>query len=136
MRSFEGAAKSALVGFLTMACASCGGPTPDEVAVQKVQDKVAYGLIDPSSAQFRDVFVRDGWVCGQVNGKNRLGAYVGFKPFYGAYVAATEPMGYIYDPDDQVSEAIYGSLYRSQCDENGKPRALEETLKAMDRELP
>ena len=41
----------------------------------------AYGLIDPSSAQFRDVTVSNDFACGEVNGKNRLGAYVGFIRF-------------------------------------------------------
>lgn len=43
---------------------------------------VADQLRDPSSAQFRNVFRHDGTVCGQVNGKNGFGAYVGFRRFY------------------------------------------------------
>jgi len=44
--------------------------------------KVAAELIDPASAQFRESGVRHGeTVCGQVNGKNRFGAYVGFRWF-------------------------------------------------------
>lgn len=42
---------------------------------------VAQGLRDPSSAQFRDVGKSDQAVCGEVNGKNAFGAYVGFRHF-------------------------------------------------------
>lgn len=42
---------------------------------------VAPLLHDPSSAQFRNLRAKNGFLCGEVNGKNRLGAYVGFRPF-------------------------------------------------------
>ena len=51
-------------------------------SVRQAEDLVAYQLLDPSSAQFRDVDVFGDAVCGQVNGKNRLGGYVGFRDFY------------------------------------------------------
>lgn len=40
-------------------------------------------LTDPTSAQIRNVEIGDitGWVCGEVNSKNRMGGYVGFKDF-------------------------------------------------------
>lgn len=44
----------------------------------------AADLIDPSSAQFRNVRTSkylDNVVCGEINGKNRLGAYTGFTEF-------------------------------------------------------
>ncbi|ATC26499.1 hypothetical protein [Caulobacter vibrioides] len=45
------------------------------------KDLAAAGLRDPSSAQFRDVRARGDVVCGEVNGKNGFGAYVGFRRF-------------------------------------------------------
>lgn len=42
-------------------------------------------LIDPFSAQFRKVFQQKdnpNVICGQVNSKNRMGAYVGWSLFY------------------------------------------------------
>jgi hypothetical protein len=53
---------------------------------QKAQQLVADQLIDPSSAQFRNVrTVSPSYggkrVCGEVNGKNRMGAYAGFSRF-------------------------------------------------------
>ncbi len=39
-------------------------------------------LIDPYSAQYRSLRAgRSGSICGQVNGKNRFGAYVGYRDF-------------------------------------------------------
>lgn|GEM_PF-3273393 len=39
-------------------------------------------LTDPSSAQFRNErSKKDGWVCGEVNSKNTMGGYVGFKRY-------------------------------------------------------
>jgi hypothetical protein len=48
---------------------------------EKAKEAVAKLLIDPSSAAFMKIEVRGGHVCGLVNGKNRTGAYVGFKKF-------------------------------------------------------
>jgi hypothetical protein len=43
---------------------------------------VRQNLLDPSSAQFRNVRqMPNGAVCGEINGKNRMGGYVGFQPF-------------------------------------------------------
>ncbi len=55
-------------------------------------DAASAQLIDPNSAQFRDVVVRKSAqegkgtghfyaVCGEINGKNSFGGYVGFRPF-------------------------------------------------------
>lgn len=60
----------------------------------EVKEAVKYDLIDPDSASFRNLkgkhmtfdsgttFVR---VCGEVNGKNRMGGYTGFTPFHGEF---------------------------------------------------
>lgn len=54
----------------------------NEQIILAAQAKVAAELFDPSSAQFRSSRVKYGeTVCGQVNGKNRFGAYVGFRWF-------------------------------------------------------
>lgn len=54
-------------------------------AIEQAQKVIADSLRDPSSAQFRNVRMvpyKDGRViCGEVNGKNAYGGYVGFKPF-------------------------------------------------------
>jgi hypothetical protein len=53
---------------------------------QRAQELAAAQLIDPSSAQFRNVRTATAGalgtrVCGEINGKNRMGAYAGFTRF-------------------------------------------------------
>lgn len=60
----------------TLALAGC-----EENRTEKGQELAARNLFDPGSAEFRDVVRKGSFVCGQVNGKNRMGAYVGFSGF-------------------------------------------------------
>ncbi|MBV7394577.1 hypothetical protein [Mameliella sediminis] len=73
-----------------------------------IQDTVAEKLKDPRSAQFRDVFqiVRryengkmETYVCGEVNGKNSFGGYVGFTYFKGHFVGKSFRVDDIATPD-------------------------------------
>lgn len=59
--------------------AACQSGTPD---LEAAQEAAAYDLIDPDSAKFREVRKVGNTVCGEVNGKNRMGAFAGFSPFY------------------------------------------------------
>ncbi|MDE1166266.1 MAG: SPOR domain-containing protein [Pseudomonas sp.] len=69
-----------------MALGGCGNS-----AVENAHKAVAYQLMDPESAKFReDQVLADGSVCGQVNGKNAYGAYSG----YNHYVARKAPTGF------------------------------------------
>lgn len=96
-------ASAAIALFLT-SCAT--GPTPEELRSasfgaapdlyeEPVKHYLSRMLIDPYSARYTfDVEPMQGWyrvagefrygyyVCGTVNAKNRLGAYVGAKSFY------------------------------------------------------
>lgn len=65
----------------------------------EVEDAVRHELIDAGSAQFRDVerCAGDTKISrGQVNGKNRMGAYTGFEPFFydGASVTFASSPGF------------------------------------------
>lgn len=73
-----------LVGLaLVLAAGACHLiPGTDAHDQAKAREAVASTLIDPSSAQFRDMRRVDGFVCGEVNGKDRMGAYAGFVRFY------------------------------------------------------
>lgn len=77
----SGSASSAtlLVAMLVAACEFIPG-TADYVE-RRARVAAAELLIDPSSALFRNVEAREGVVCGEINGKNRMGAYVGFVRF-------------------------------------------------------
>lgn len=47
-----------------------------------VKSEVKSLLIDPSSAEFRSITIfNNGNYCGEVNSKNRMGGYAGFKSF-------------------------------------------------------
>ena len=47
------------------------------------QQRLLSNLNDPESAQIRDIKISKvtGWICGQINSKNKMGGYVGFKAF-------------------------------------------------------
>lgn len=84
-------------GFMTATMLSaCYSATADDFVpvsmpshiTATARDQVSYVLNDPDSAQFRNIrgyaFSGPGGgyvVCGEVNGRNRLGGYAGFQPF-------------------------------------------------------
>lgn len=80
-----------------MACASLAacGPSPEEKRIADfvvlAKAELESNLFDPESAQYRNLRagrVKDSdVVCGDLNARNRMGGYVGFKPF----VAMTKP---------------------------------------------
>ncbi|MCL8299371.1 MULTISPECIES: hypothetical protein [Pseudomonas] len=50
--------------------------------IDLAREAVAEQLTDPSAAQFRNErSKKGGWVCGEVNSKNAMGGYVGFKRY-------------------------------------------------------
>lgn len=57
-------------------------PGTDAHKKEQAKKVASRDLIDPSSAQFRDVYIKDDYVCGEINAKNRMGAYVGYKRFF------------------------------------------------------
>jgi len=97
-------------------------PGTDANLEKRAKDRAAQLLIDPSSAQFRNVEAREKAVCGEINGKNRMGAYVGFSRFYvdvGTWSPAIDPQ---FDFDDlESARSLCASLAGSSC-----TRALEE----------
>lgn len=54
----------------------------DWVTLPAARALISAQLNDPGSAQFRDDrFAKTGWFCGELNAKNPMGGYVGFKRF-------------------------------------------------------
>lgn len=119
-------------------------PGTDANKIREAQEAATKDLIDPFSAQFRNVRVARGGVCGEVNAKNRMGAYVGFTRFVaiegtnGEWLAQLDPQ---FDPTDlaqaeefcssvQSNPYSSGSLVQSACG-----RASEERLKKIGQEL-
>lgn len=88
--------KTLIVTVAALSLAACSNiKGTDAHAIKLAEKGMAYDLIDPSSAQFRDMKVYKApaktdaedvaligkVVCGQINGKNRNGAYTGFSRF-------------------------------------------------------
>jgi hypothetical protein len=89
---------SVLVGsLLTTFLAGC------ESRIEEAQAAAAYDLKDPDSAKFREVFERNGVVCGQINGKNSVGGYSGFMPFYAKRVNGKMVATILKESDDLTS---------------------------------
>jgi hypothetical protein len=94
--------------------AAAQGQTP---AVKGFVDKAKSNLVqtfkDPQSAQFQGLFISQYGdvrvLCGEVNGKNSYGGYVGFRRFAAAaapgpkYVASSA--GYAYDQAERMCES-------------------------------
>lgn len=67
---------------VALLCVGCDAiPGTSSYREAKAKRAVAEQLIDPTTAQFRNLQVRGDHVCGEVNGKNKMGAYVGFTRF-------------------------------------------------------
>lgn len=113
--------------FATLALMGCDGGT------MKVERAVKETLIDPSSAQFRDVerCVGDRTVWrGEVNAKNRMGAYVGFTPFFYNGVSVATAADDTGDFIEQM-ERCYADL---KTPEEKAKDAAEEASRAVNGE--
>ncbi|MDB5696860.1 MAG: hypothetical protein JWN21_2403 [Sphingomonas bacterium] len=105
---------------VAVALAGCDQiPGTSTYKIAQAQQEAAKGLIDPSSAQFRSVRMgKDGDVCGEINAKNRMGAYVGYSRFV-ATATDTQPSGWLsqidpqFDPSDEASANELCSSMRS-----------------------
>ncbi len=75
-----------------------------ERAAQAVE-LVRASMSDPAGAQFRNVRGYGTKTCGEVNGKNLFGAYVGFKPFI-ADPASAVPVSVDSDARSQLAAEL------------------------------
>ena len=108
----------------------------------KAKRAVTELLIDPSSAEFRNVSVRENAVCGELNAKNKMGAFVGFSRFvvdtnidralleeefdYAELLSADELCG-------SGNSYVSSSTRLSACDRAGELRATQ-SLQLMFQE--
>jgi len=99
-------------------------PGTDAYQEAKAREAVARTLIDPDSARFRNVESRDGTVCGEVNGKNRMGAYTGYVRFYVATTNWNATIDPQFDPANLASARSLCSL--SRYDSSSCTRQIEE----------
>jgi len=81
----------------------------------RATEYIAKLLLDPESAQFRGVrIVKGRTVCGEVNGKNLLGAYTGFKPFVYGYGEGF--IGNVPNAPTMSGDVFLDALSRAQAD--------------------
>jgi hypothetical protein len=118
-------------------------PGTDAYQIREAEKSAADQLIDPTSAQFRNVVVQGITVCGEINGKNRMGAYAGFTRFMstkGVSQAILDPEA---DPNDAASAADlcasarsneYSSAYltQSSCQRAEEEQAKQVLQQAFD----
>ena len=115
--------------------------------IRQAEAQASHDLADPASAQFRETVVakakRDisvlpggpvikqgaSYVCGQMNAKNHLGAYTGFKGFIVEPATETvfaEPNdGVILD--DKMKRMIFTTTYATECSAAAGLRMMNQT---------
>jgi hypothetical protein len=111
--------------------------------IKAAEKVVADQMFDPASAQFRQSQLHHAKgagdnVCGEVNAKNRMGAYVGFSRF----VVTLKPPYSVVDPQSTVTDAdvmadlktCYGGPEKieSACDDAAQKRQEMETQHTFD----
>jgi hypothetical protein len=132
-----------VIGLTLSACGGLPGTTAYDI--EKAKRIIVETLIDPSSVQFRNTREHNGWVCGELNGKNRLGAYVGFKRF----VVKLDKSEGLVDPGFEFSDLVaaqdacsslatnsYASLSTkmSACNQETEQRASQLLQTNFDRD--
>lgn len=80
---------------------SSTSPSINDQMEEKAKKAIANNLKDPGSAQFRNIRESSpGILCGEVNAKNAMGGYVGFKRFTW-HIAAPDFGNILSDTDDR-----------------------------------
>ena len=153
MRALAGVGATALA---MVVLAGCGrqAPVPQPKHTVKAADtgqanllsrakyRVTHDFHDPSSAQFREISIFHVGgrlnVCGEANGKNLDGAYVGFEPF--AYDSALD-RGMIFsegtaDSYQTFSAAICRNVSQAQVDQENRAAEAAENAKHHETPLP
>ncbi|MDP3492511.1 MAG: hypothetical protein Q8R82_05315 [Hyphomonadaceae bacterium] len=99
-----------IVAAAFVAC-GCGNGEPPQV-----REAVKNELLDPFSAEFRNVRQRLGNWCGEVNAKNRMGGYVGWSLFgavevngkWSAYIVKAREGGGADDQSSRIGMILCG----------------------------
>lgn len=87
--------KYTLILSLAVCGTAFGQTTADRIKafnVEKAKERVADELSDPDSAKFRKLYLSEFvnpnngqaglWLCGEINAKNKMGGYVGYRQFF------------------------------------------------------
>lgn len=85
--------------------------TEDDAFVRAGIDKLKRMLKDPDSVQFRELFIADKamqTLCGEVNGRNSYGGYVGYRRFYYTGRPALDEI-------ETPGDSVFASMYPKMC---------------------
>jgi hypothetical protein len=102
-----------LASALMIAAAACAAPYADtKEFVEQAKANLTHDFKDPQSAQFRDLFLSEyrglTFLCGDVNGKNGYGAYIGFLKFYAARTSGLVGVANPASPTfDMINERVH-----------------------------
>ena len=107
-------------------CAGCGALLGG--SEEKAKRAVTEQLIDPVSAQFRNVHSLGESVCGEVNAKNKMGAYVGFVRF----VVSTSTYDAQIDPQFNYTDLMSARDLCTQTRSN-EYSSVSTTISVCDR---
>lgn len=91
---------------------------------ETLKNRVATTLNDPQSAQFRNIKLSadEKFLCGEINAKNQLGGYVGFRPFAVSddfdYIADENLLGLtmlLKEPAKATEDSLMTNIRKSGC---------------------
>lgn len=78
-------------------------------------DNIASQFYDPKTVEFRNIrFDNEILICGEVNGKNMHGAYVGFKRFYALVSDVKEKLMVTIEDTDDFSNNMINSMCKDK----------------------
>lgn len=99
----------------------------DASLIKKLKEEVASELNDPNSAQFRNVALnrKTKTICGEINGKNAYGGYVGFRWFG----RSEGNGGVIYPAMPNVAREKIIELLNRPTNEEGEPNTIQCAVK-------
>lgn len=134
--------RAVILGLIPLALSACDKvPGTDAYKIAQAKEIVSKDLIDPSSPMFRNLSVHSDVVCGEINGKNRMGAYTGFARFFVRMTGESALIDPQFDVGDLLSaqdlcSSMRTNMYssyastRSACE-----RASDEELKQTVQSL-
>lgn len=99
----------------------------DGQKIEEVQALVQDQLKDPQSAQFTNVRVVEGLVCGEVNAKNSFGGYIGKRKFWGGRPEVTAGQPVVISDDAETPCDLLST-------ERQRSRILDRRTSASDTE--
>ncbi|MBV9527350.1 hypothetical protein [Sphingomonas sp.] len=122
---------------LSVALLVCAGgcdriPGTNAYLIRHAEKFAADQLIDPSSAMFRNESVHNLAVCGEINGKNRMGAYAGFTRFLSLKDSDTALVDPQADPSDAASAEELCNSARSN--DYSSPSLVQESCQRASEE--